>query len=77
MKRLNNEADLNAINITIPVNQCVLHILHGEEHGMCSVATNFSGNFQVTHPKDHECRNSEKKGYFARFEVITAVLPFM
>lgn len=26
--RLNNETDLSAINITIPVNQCVLNILH-------------------------------------------------
>jgi hypothetical protein len=49
--RLNNEVDLSAINITIPVNQCVLNILHGEEHGMCSAATNFREHLQVTNQK--------------------------
>jgi ABC-type sulfate transport system permease subunit len=74
--RLNNEADMSAINITVPVNQCVLNILHGEEHGMCSAATNFRGNSQITTQKVTSAETARKK-YFARFEVITAVPPVM
>jgi hypothetical protein len=59
--RLNNESDLSAINITIPVNQCVLNILHGEEHGICSVATNFRGNLQVTTQKITSAETARKK----------------
>jgi cytochrome P450 len=29
--KLSNEADLSSVNITAPINQCVLNILQGEE----------------------------------------------
>ena len=43
---------------------------------MCSVATNFRGNLQVTTQKITSAETARKK-YFVRFEVITAVLPLM
>jgi cytochrome P450 family 4 len=54
VEKLNTETDLSSVNITAPINKCVLNILHGEHKGRsrCVLCTtgrkNISSNSEVS-----------------------------